>query len=172
MDLEAGGTPISVTLIKPSAIDTPYMEHARSYLGSAGTRNPPPSYAPELVAKAIVFACENDRRDLVVGFGGWAVAAMGAVAPRATDYLMEATGHALQESRHPGQPERRDNLYTPRQDGAERSSLPGGARHSSLFLEAQMHPAMAMLALAGLAVGVAAALPSRRPLITGVGQGG
>jgi short-subunit dehydrogenase len=172
MDLEAGGAPISVTIIKPSAIDTPYMEHARSYLGSAGTRNPPPSYAPELAAKAIAFACENDRRDLVVGFGGWAVAAMGAVAPRTTDYLMEAAGYALQESRHPGQPERRDNLYTPRQDGAERSSLPGGARHSSLFLEAQMQPAMAMLALAGLAVGVAAALPSRRPLITGVGQGG
>jgi NAD(P)-dependent dehydrogenase (short-subunit alcohol dehydrogenase family) len=157
MDLEAGSTPISVTLIKPSAIDTPYMEHARSYLGSAGTRNPPPSYAPELVAKAIVFACENDRRDLVVGFGGWAVAALGAVAPRATDYLMEAAGSVLQESRHPGQPERRDNLYTPRQDGAERSSLPGGARHSSVFLEAQMHPTIAMLALAGLAVGIEAA---------------
>jgi NAD(P)-dependent dehydrogenase (short-subunit alcohol dehydrogenase family) len=157
MDLEAGGTPISVTLIKPSAIDTPYMEHARSYLGSAGTRNPPPSYAPGLVAKAIAFACENDRRDLVVGFGGWAVAAMGAVAPRTTDYLMEAAGYALQESRHPGQPERRDNLYTPRSDGAKRSSLPGGARHSSVFLEAQMHPAMAMLALAGLALGIVAA---------------
>jgi NAD(P)-dependent dehydrogenase (short-subunit alcohol dehydrogenase family) len=156
MDLETGDTPISVTQIKPSAIDTPYMEHARSYLGSAGTRNPPPSYAPELVAKAIVFACENDRRDLVVGFGGWAVAAMGAVAPRATDYLMEATGYALQESRHPGQPERRDNLYAPRRDGATRSSLPGNARRSSMFLKAQMHPALAMLTLAGLAVGIAA----------------
>jgi NAD(P)-dependent dehydrogenase (short-subunit alcohol dehydrogenase family) len=33
MDLETGDTPISVTQIKPSAIDTPYMEHARSYLG-------------------------------------------------------------------------------------------------------------------------------------------
>jgi NAD(P)-dependent dehydrogenase (short-subunit alcohol dehydrogenase family) len=163
MDLEAGGTPISVTLIKPSAIDTPYMEHARSYLGSAGTRNPPPSYAPEVVAKAIAFACENDRRDLVVGFGGWAVAAMGAVAPRTTDYLMETVGRALQESRHPGQTERRDNLYIPRQDGAERSSLPGGARHGSVFLEAQMHPAIAALALAGLAVGIAAALSSPLP---------
>jgi NAD(P)-dependent dehydrogenase (short-subunit alcohol dehydrogenase family) len=157
MDLETGDTPISVTQIKPSAIDTPYMEHARSYLGSAGTRNPPPSYAPELVAKAIVFACENHRRDLVVGFGGWAVAALGAVAPRATDYLMEATGYALQESRHPGEPERRDNLYAPRRDGAKRSSLPGGARNSSMFLEAQMHPALAMLTVAGLAVGIAAA---------------
>jgi NAD(P)-dependent dehydrogenase (short-subunit alcohol dehydrogenase family) len=163
MDLEANGVPVSVTLIKPSAIDTPYMEHARSYLGSAGTRNPPPSYAPELVAKAIVFACENDRRDLVVGFGGWAVAAMGAVAPRTTDYLMEAVGYALQESRHPGRSERRDNLYAPREDGAERSSLPGGARHSSLFLEAQMHPTITMLAVAGFAVGIVAARSLSQP---------
>jgi hypothetical protein len=79
------------------------------------------------------------------------------VAPRATDYLMEATGYALQESRYPGEPERRDNLYAPRRDGAKRSSLPGGARNSSMFLEAQMHPALAMLTVAGLAVGIAAA---------------
>jgi hypothetical protein len=163
MNLEAGSNPISVTLIKPSAIDTPYMEHARSYLGSAGTRNPPPSYSPEVVAKAIAFACENDRRDLVVGFGGWAVAALGAMAPRATDYLMEAAGNAAQESRHPGRAERRDNLYIPREDGAERSSLPGGARHSSVFLEAQMHPAIAMLGLAGLAICIATARSFSQP---------
>ena len=53
MELEESGAPVSVTLIKPSAIDTPYMEHARSYLDSEGTKNPPPSYDPQLVAKAI-----------------------------------------------------------------------------------------------------------------------
>jgi NAD(P)-dependent dehydrogenase (short-subunit alcohol dehydrogenase family) len=37
MELEEDGAPIQVTLIKPSAIDTPYMEHARSYLDSPGT---------------------------------------------------------------------------------------------------------------------------------------
>src|SRR5215212_693259 len=47
MELEESGAPVSVTLIKPSAIDTPYMEHARSYLESEGTKNPPPSYDPE-----------------------------------------------------------------------------------------------------------------------------
>jgi NAD(P)-dependent dehydrogenase (short-subunit alcohol dehydrogenase family) len=32
MELEEAGAAISVTLIKPSAIDSPYMEHARRYL--------------------------------------------------------------------------------------------------------------------------------------------
>ena len=110
MELEEDRAPISVTLIKPSAIDTPYMEHARSYIGLARHENPPPSYDPELAARAIVFACENDRRDIVIGFGGWALAAMGTIAPRLTDYAMEMGGRVLQESNNPGRHERRDNL--------------------------------------------------------------
>ena len=60
MELEEAGEPVSVTLVKPGAIDTAYMEHARNYTDSAGTRNPPPSYDPELVAKAMEHASEND----------------------------------------------------------------------------------------------------------------
>lgn len=32
MELEAEGVPVSVTLIHPGRIDTPYNEHARSYM--------------------------------------------------------------------------------------------------------------------------------------------
>jgi NAD(P)-dependent dehydrogenase (short-subunit alcohol dehydrogenase family) len=155
MELEEAGAPISVTLIKPAAIDTPYMEHARNYLDSEGTRNPPPAYDPAVVAKAMLFACENERRDLVVGFGGWAIGVMGALFPRLTDYAMEAAGTVTQTTENPGRPERRDNLYAPREDGAERSSLPGGSRKSSLLLEAQMHPVAAITAIASLGLAVA-----------------
>ncbi|MXQ13503.1 SDR family oxidoreductase [Microvirga makkahensis] len=166
MELEEDGAPISVTLIKPSAIDTPYMEHARSYMTSPGTKNPPPSYDPEVAARAIVFACENDRRDIVVGFGGWALAAMGSIAPRLTDYAMEVGGRILQESTDPGRPERRDNLHEPREDGAERSSLPGGSRKTSLFLEAQLNPVSAVpgMVLSTLAGAGLAALRKLRPV--------
>lgn len=139
MELDAEGAAISVTLIKPSAIDTPYMEHARNYLNSAGTRNPSPRYDPRLAAKAVVYACEHDRRDIVVGFGGWAVSAVGTIAPNLTDYVMEATASA-QKSRNPGRSQRRDNLYHARQDGAERSSLHNETRRRSGFLEAQLNP--------------------------------
>ena len=32
MELEKKGTPVSVTLVKPGAIDTPYPQHARNYM--------------------------------------------------------------------------------------------------------------------------------------------
>src|SRR5215218_9283219 len=128
MELEESGAPISVTLIKPSAIDTPYMEHARSYLDAPGTRNPPPAYDPHLVARAILHACEHPKRDLIVGFGGWAGTMLGRLFPRMTDYVMEATMEPFQKSDYPGRRGRRDNLYMPREDGSEHSSLPGGSR--------------------------------------------
>lgn len=42
MELERDGAPVSVTLIKPAAIHTPYPEHARNYMG-APPRLPPRS---------------------------------------------------------------------------------------------------------------------------------
>lgn len=155
MELEEDGAPISVTLIKPSAIDTAFFEHARSYLDAPGIKNPPPAYDPALVAKAILFACENPKRDIVVGFGGWVISAFGAVAPRLTDYAMEAAGRAMQVTDNPGRRARRDNLYEPREDGPH-SGLPGRAmtRRTSLFLEAQLHPAATVAALAGLGLAV------------------
>jgi short-subunit dehydrogenase len=155
MELEHDDARVSVTLIKPSAIDTPYVEHARNYLDSPGVALPPPVYDPHVVARAILFACENRRRDLVVGFGGWAMALMGRFFPRLTDYGMEATMEPFQKSDDPGRRERRDNLYGPREDGAEHSSRPVSSRKTSLLLEAQMHPVAAFAAMAGL--GLAAA---------------
>ena len=69
MELEEEGAPISVTLIKPSAIDTPYRQHAKNYL-SVEPMNPPPVYAPEPVAEAILHSAEHQQRDVYVGGGG------------------------------------------------------------------------------------------------------
>lgn len=164
MELEAAGAPVSVTLVKPSGIDTPYPEHARNYLDAPGLTLPPPTYNPHLVAKAILFAAEHPKRTLVVGLGGYMVSLIGSHFPRLTDYAMEKTGYATQTTDRPGPRERqrRDNLYRPRED-AERSSLPGGARRTSLYLEAQMHPvaAFTLLAAVGLALGYAVAGPRR-----------
>src|SRR5580765_257557 len=44
MELSAEGAPISVTLVKPAAVDTPYTDHAKNYLTEAA-KNPPPVYA-------------------------------------------------------------------------------------------------------------------------------
>jgi short-subunit dehydrogenase len=163
MELERDGAPVSVTLIKPSGIDTPYPEHARNYMED-DPAVPPPSYDPRLVARAIVFAAEHQRRELTVGFGGWAIAAMGTVAPRLTDKIMEATGYAVQVTGQRERPAMRDNLYRARQDGDEHSSLSGPPpRQTSLFLEAQMHPLTTVMVMAGVGLAVAAAIFAPRP---------
>jgi NAD(P)-dependent dehydrogenase (short-subunit alcohol dehydrogenase family) len=151
MEFQMADFPILVTLIKPGPMNTPFMEHARNALGTPGTRNPPPSYHPRVAARAILHACATPVRDLYVGAGGLAATVAGALAPRLTDYVMEAAAIPLQSTLNPGRPERGDNLYEPKKDLAERSSLKWlPPRHTSLLLEAQLFPKSA----AALAIGL------------------
>jgi hypothetical protein len=161
MELEEEGAPISVTLIKPSSIDTPYPDHARNFLRETPTL-PPPTYDPHLVAKAIVFAAEHPKRDLTVGFGGFMIDAMGTMAPRLTDKMMELVGYSSQTSSRPERRGMRDNLYRSRQDEEEYSTMPREPRQTSLFLAAQMHPLATAAILAGIGAAIATLLvPSR-----------
>ncbi len=135
------GAPISVSLIKPAAIDTLFMEHARNRIGSFGTRNPPPAYHPKLVARAILHACAHPVRDLTVGgAGGLSMVIANRVAPNLMDRVFAKLGRPSQTTDDPGVAARRDNLYEPREDGAERSSLRPFTRKTSLLLESRLHP--------------------------------
>jgi short-subunit dehydrogenase len=165
MELDAAGEPISVTLIKPSAIDTPYMEHADSHLDTTGTKNPPPSYTADVVAKAIAHAAVHDKRDLIVGGAGHAIALTHKIAPALTDAAMMMLGKSLQTSKTPPRRGMRDNVHQPRRDLAERSAMAEPSpRRSSLYLEGQMHPraAVGALALVGLLVAAGARGAARR----------
>lgn len=139
MELEEEGAPVSVTLIKPSAIDTPYKDHAKNYL-EVEPENPPPVYAPETVAEAILFSAENVERDVFVGGGGKALATLGEYAPRVTDKVMEMTMFDLQKS---------DELPTHEKEGLydsadnslrERGGYSGHVAESSIYTKASLHP--------------------------------
>jgi short-subunit dehydrogenase len=150
MELEREGAPVSVTLIKPASINTPYPEHARNLM-SAPPRLPPPLYDPALVADAILFACQNPRRQLYVGGGGYMISLMGKLAPRLTDKVMERIGvESQQKPGDSGDPARRDNLYEPRSDGATHGAQDVHVRKTSLLLEAQKQP-LALPLMAGVA---------------------
>lgn len=137
MELERERAPVSVTLIKPASIHTPYPEHARNYM-DAPPRLPPPLYDPRLVADAILFACEHPRRQLYVGGGGYAISLAGRLAPRLTDLAMEAVGVGSQQTRDdPGVTGRRDNLHDPRPDGAIDGAQDVQVRKTSFLLQAQ-----------------------------------
>lgn len=159
-EVEAERQPISITLIKPAAINTPFTDHARNRMDSPGTRNPPPAYDPHLVATAIAHACERPVRDLTIGgAGGISMVLANRIAPRVMDWLSARVGHATMTTQDVGDPAQRDNLYEPREDLSENSSLHPMTRKTSLALTAQLHPGAT---LATVACAVALIVGTRR----------
>ena len=150
MELEADGAPISVSLVKPAAIDTPYKDHAKNYLG-VQPENPPPVYAPETVAETILHCAENPVRDVYVGGAAKLLSTLGEYAPRLTDKYMEATMIPLQQSAELASG-REDGLYESTDSSlSERGGYDGHVSESSLYTKASLHPALAGTALAAIA---------------------
>jgi short-subunit dehydrogenase len=112
MELEKEGAPISVTLIKPSAIDTMFAAHARNYMEKEPTL-PPPVYAPELVAQSILYSAEHQKRDVFVGGHAKLVSLSSHAMPRGMDRFMKALMFRQQKSKYDSQPGRHDSLYAP-----------------------------------------------------------
>ena len=136
MELEHDRLPISVTLVKPASINTPFVEHARNYMPE-GPTFPPPVYAPEVVARAILRCAERPVREVTVGAGGRIIAAMGRVAPRATDALMERTLFDQQKDKT-GSVQSLDSLYRPTRDGLASGPYDGHVRQSSVYTNTVM----------------------------------
>jgi NADP-dependent 3-hydroxy acid dehydrogenase YdfG len=152
MEVEMEKLGISVTLIKPSAIDTPYTDHARNHMETA-PKNPPPVYAPKVVADAVLFCAEHPRRDVVVGGGGKMFSVLEKIAPRLTDRLMERTMEGMQKSGRPN--DGRDNLFmAPLIEGRERASNGGKAFERSAYTQLALHPAWSAAAALGLVLAV------------------
>lgn len=155
MELEEEGAPISVTLIKPSAIDTPYKDHAKNYL-PVEPQNPPPVYAPETVAEAILYSAEHPERDVFVGAGGKAISVSGKYAPRLTDKVMEAALFDIQQTDRPSPEGRTDGLYDASEDLRERGGYDGHVAESSLYTKASLHPLITGALLLGSSLALAA----------------
>ena len=155
MELESENAPISVTLIKPAAIDTPYKAHAKNYL-STKAENPPPVYAPETVAETILHCAENPTRDVFVGSGGKAISLFGKFAPRTTDLVMEKTMLDLQRSGEPLDNTEKEGLYYSADNSLqERGGYQGHVMESSVYTKASLHPIVTGAALIALGAGVA-----------------
>jgi NAD(P)-dependent dehydrogenase (short-subunit alcohol dehydrogenase family) len=152
LELEQEGAPVSVTLIQPAAIDTPYPEHAKSYLGVEPT-HVPPVYAPEVVARAILRSAEHPERNVLVGGGAKLFNAVERYAPRLGDRFKEATAFAGQRTDRPvGE---HDTLFGPRPgDSRERGRYEGHVMQTSAYTRARLYRGQTLLglAIAGAAV--------------------
>jgi len=166
MELEEQELPVSVTLVKPASIDTPFFDHARNYM-ERDPKPAPPVYAPEVVAEAILRAAERPTRDVFAGGGAKAMSAMGYHAPRLTDRMMERTQvKGQQKDVATGRP---DNLWKPLdEDGGERGSYDGPVLERSAYTTAALRPVATTLAALGVGLAVAAGVRALR----GRGEGG
>lgn len=151
MEVYEQNEPISVTLIKPSSINTPFPRHAKNELDSEA-RVPPPVYQPEAVAAAILYAAENPARDLVVGGAGPVMTAFANWFPRIADRFYAKVMSRMQKT---GRPKSlRNNLFQAGPDG----DTHGGHSFTqpvSPYTHMQLHPraVLAAGAVAGMAAG-------------------
>ncbi|WP_298966572.1 SDR family oxidoreductase [uncultured Methylobacterium sp.] len=157
MELEQDGAPVSVTLIKPAAIDTPFPHHARNYTDREPML-PPPVYHPDEVAHAILHAAVHPQREIIVGGGGRAMTGFKTMAPRTFDRLGGLMASQQLRAEPPRDP--RGALHGPGEDGQARGDHPGYVHRTSAYTRARTHPLATGAVLAG--VGFAAAALLRR----------
>jgi NAD(P)-dependent dehydrogenase (short-subunit alcohol dehydrogenase family) len=162
MELEAEGAPISVTLIKPTSIDTPLFDKAKSLLG-VEPQPLPPVYAPEIVARTILDCARKPVRDVEIGGAARAMTVLETIAPRWTDRALERTGFTKQVTERPLDG-RSDNLYQHvDHDGGERGhNWRGDVKERSPSTRAALRPGTTTLAALGAGAAVLAGLRAFR----------
>lgn len=147
-ELLHAGSPVKVSLIKPSSIGTPFFDHALSRTG----RRPkpvPPVYDPALVALSILHAAEHGDREIVVGGGGKMITTLEAFAGPVLDHVLARVGESGQKARAPKAVTDPNNLFTPMPD-SERGSYRG--RRLSAYTWMRLHPRAALGGMAAVAV--------------------
>ena len=158
LELEKKELPIIVTLIQPSAIDTPYPEHAKNYLPN-DPKHQAPVYKPEIVADAILACAEKPHRNLRVGGSAKMFTTMEKMAPGLADRQKMSAFEAQLTDRPP---HKTDALFDPISgDMAVRGAYPGRVRGRSFYTKAALHPVAALAGVAAIGVGIAVAIRGR-----------
>ena len=160
MELASEHAPVTVTLIKPASINTPFPQHAKNTMDRQA-KLPPPVYDPRDVADAILYAAEHGPRDIFVGGGGKLMSSLRGWAPGLTDWMGAHLMAPMQQGHDPASVSD-DALYAAGQDGAVNGQSPHHVMRS-LYTKAATHPLATQAVLAGLLVaGAVLARGSRR----------
>lgn len=150
LELAHENAPVSVTLIKPSGIHSPFGHHARNYMDRA-SKVPPPVYSPCTVANAMLHAAEHPTRELVIGGSGASLIGMVRLLPRMADLLLEKMFFLTAVDRN-RPPRESQALHHHGDGGSVFGDQEGYMLKTSAYTEAAKHPK------AALAVGVAVAV--------------
>jgi short-subunit dehydrogenase len=155
MELMREKAPVTVSLVKPSAIDTPYNKHARNLTGVA-MHNPQPVYATHVVADTILYCASHPIREITVGGGGRLIASFYSALPGVAEPLFARFAPSLLRDRGSAYQPYDDGLYDPTEDGLHEEVHYPMVRQFSVLAEARKHPgvtggALALVALAAIA---------------------
>lgn len=156
-------SPVSLVLVMPSAINTPFFRHARSKLGVL-PQPFPPVYEPEMVADTIVHVAQHPIPEIVVGGGGKGLAMLERISPRLTDAVLgtRAVGLGQQVTDRPD--DGTDNLDAPLDEaGSVHGEWGEMARRRSWYTSAiGLHPIASRVAAVGAVGAMLVALRLRR----------
>jgi len=97
VELRADRSPVRVAMVHPSPIDTPFWRHATSAIGV----QPKPlrsTYAPDVVAAALLEAAVNPRPEVTVGSSGLVMNLLSALARPLSDAALATYGIIAQRS--------------------------------------------------------------------------
>lgn len=110
VELQKEAVPISVTEIMPAVINTPIWDKGRNKFKYKEKPPLPPYYHPKIVSDTILFASENEVREMVAGGGGAGVPIVERLSPRLADFIsrLAASNQFTDEPQPPGA---RDGLF-------------------------------------------------------------
>ncbi|WP_026075779.1 SDR family oxidoreductase [Noviherbaspirillum massiliense] len=155
MELEEENAPVAVTLVKPAAMDTMFLQHAKNYM-AVEPKLPPPIYAPEVAADAILHAAEHPTRDVFAGAAAKLVASGAHYMPKVLDGYMKRFVFGQQQSDTPARDRGEHSLYEPRSGLLERQGYPGHVFESSIYTRAALHPRTTLALALGAGFALAA----------------
>jgi short-subunit dehydrogenase len=112
---EIDQAPVSITLIQPTAVNTPFPQHARNYMNKE-PKLPPPLINPEQVAEAILKAATEGGRDVKVGAMAVVNTAVSKLMPSLGDKMSAKRGSDQQEKIAPLHPQ--GTLYEAGESGS------------------------------------------------------
>lgn len=161
MELRLEKAPVSVTLIKPTSIDTPLPRRARNYMNREPML-PPPVYPPEEVANAILHAAVHPQRDIVIGGAGKIFAASKEFSPSAFDRLAPAIVAMQKRTGAPRRPAGALHAPEPENTGQARGDQPGYVMRTSAYTRASLHPFAAIAGAVGLGLAATVLLSTGR----------
>ena len=157
-ELMHDGSDVHVTMVHLPALNTPQFDWTRSRM----PRQPqpvPPIYQPEVAADAIIWAADQRRREVLVGWPTLEATVGNTLAPGYVDRYLARVGYDSQQTADRVPPDHQDNLYEPvHRDVGAHGRFDSRARGSSVMLWMLMHQrVLASVAAVGAALGWTAA---------------